>query len=223
VLIPTVAQLHERDPESIPVIYRESYRLLFFLAVPAFASLAVASPLISRLWIGHYEPAFIEFVAILSIAWLVNVLANPAYVVFLGVGALRWVSAACMVTLILNAALGYLVGHYAPASFRALAIVATSALSLAVGYLIVVAAFHHQNRVPFSQLLPEGSNRLLACSFASAFVLFPALCEASLRSSPPLIFAAAVVALLVAIVLVPVWLHPMRKRILRWVFSRVPA
>ena len=34
VLVPTVSSLHERDPKSIPALYRESYRLIFFLGDP---------------------------------------------------------------------------------------------------------------------------------------------------------------------------------------------
>jgi len=34
VLIPAISHLRERDPESIPAVYRESYRLVFFLAFP---------------------------------------------------------------------------------------------------------------------------------------------------------------------------------------------
>ena len=65
VLVPTVANLRERAPRSIPAIYRESYRVIFFLSVPAFAFLTAVSPIISRIWIGRYEPAFVIFVALL--------------------------------------------------------------------------------------------------------------------------------------------------------------
>ncbi len=68
VLVPTISRLQQRDPASIPVVYRESYRLVFFLAFPSFALLTGVSPLISRVWIGRYEAAFVEFVAILLLA-----------------------------------------------------------------------------------------------------------------------------------------------------------
>jgi O-antigen/teichoic acid export membrane protein len=53
VLVPTVANLQESDPGSLPRVYRDSYRLIFFLAVPTFAFLAAVSPIVSRIWIGR--------------------------------------------------------------------------------------------------------------------------------------------------------------------------
>jgi len=221
VLIPTIADLHERDPESIPVVYRDSYRLVFFFAVPAFASLAVASPLISRLWIGHYDPIFVDFVAILSLGWLVNVLANPSYVVALGTGALRWVSVGCISTVILNATLGFLAGHFATASgIGGVAVACASAFSLAVGYAIVLSAHHIERRVSFSQLLPEESTKILAASVVAALVLLPIVCS---RASGMTVSGNVTTALLLTLVVIPVWLHPMRRRVLHWVLSRVPS
>jgi O-antigen/teichoic acid export membrane protein len=179
VLVPTISHLQERDPESIPAVYRESYRLMFFLAVPAFTSLAVLSPLISRIWIGRYEPVFVEFVAILAAGWLVNVLTSPAYVVDLGTGALRWVSAGCISTAILNAGLGFLAGW----RLGGPAVVVAAAFSLASGYAIVLVAYHLENRVPFAQLLPKESGGVLFTSFVGVLVFLPFFCAAPARSA----------------------------------------
>jgi O-antigen/teichoic acid export membrane protein len=112
VLVPTISGLREREPEAIPAVYRASYRLVFFLGVPAFAFLLAVSPIVSRSWLGRYEPVFVLFVGLLAAGWLVNILSNPAYVVDLGAGALRWVSIRCACTAILNPALGYFAGKY---------------------------------------------------------------------------------------------------------------
>jgi O-antigen/teichoic acid export membrane protein len=219
VLVPTISHLQERDPKSIPAVYRESYRLIFFLAVPAFTSLAVSSPFISRVWIGRYEPVFVEFVAILAVGWLVNVLTNPAYVSNLGTGALRWVSLGCLVTAFLNAGLGFLFGW----RFGGPAVVFASAISLASGYLIVLVAYHLENRVPFSQLLPKESKGVLLTSIIGALIFLPFFCAAPVRAAISLPVTALAIAALIALIIVPMWLHPMRRRVLRLVFSRVPA
>jgi len=224
VLVPTVADLLERDPDSIALVYRDSYRVVFWLAVPAFACLTVASPLISRVWIGRFEPPFVEFVTILSAAWLVNVLANPAYVVDLGTASLRWVSLGCITTAILNAALGVLAGRFAvPFGLGGLAVVSTAASSLALGYAIVLIAYHFENRVAFAQLLPEKSGPILAAAVLSVFVCLPAVCTASVHSSALERPASTAILLLLTLILVSAWRHPMRRRVWRWVFSRVPA
>jgi O-antigen/teichoic acid export membrane protein len=219
VLVPTISHLRECDADSIPAVYRESYRLIFFLAVPAFTSLAILSPLISRIWIGRYESVFVEFVCILCAGWLVNVLANPSYVVDLGTGALRWVSLGCICTVILSAVLGFLAGW----RIGGPAVVAATAFSLATGYLVVLIAYHLENRVSFSQLLPKESGAILSTSAIGALVFLPLFCAASVRAAFSLPVTAGAISALMALILIPMFFHPMRKQLLRWVFSRVPA
>lgn len=219
VLVPTVSRLRESDPVSVPRLYRESYRLIFFLAIPASAFLIALSPLVSLFWIGRFEPVFISFVALLAAGWLVNILANPAYVVDLGTGALKWVSIGCAVTAILNAGLGFLAGL----RWGGTAVVGASVLSLAVGYTIVLAAYHLENRVSFTQLLPKESLGIVFTSLVGALIFFPFFSLSRERNQ--LSFAATAVTLgaFVITIAVPMWMHPLRKRLFHWVFSRVMA
>lgn len=218
VLIPTVSHLQEREPETLPALYRESYRLVFFLAVPAFAAVAVLSPVVSRVWIGHYEPIFVEFVAMLALAWLVNVLANPAYVLDLGTGDLRPVTIGCVATAVLNVGLGFIAGHL----FGGAAVVAVSAFSLGGGYVFIVAAYHLHNRVPFAVLFPAESRSLLMFSAPCAVILCTLLFSRASRSfSASMTFAAS--SLAVCLLLVPLWRHPLRARLIRWAFTQTAA
>jgi O-antigen/teichoic acid export membrane protein len=219
VLVPTISSLRERDPGAIPAVYRASYRLVFFLGVPAFAFLLTVSPIVSHIWLGRCEPVFVLFVALLAAGWLVNILSNPAYVVDLGTGALRWVSVGCGVTAISNPALGYFAGKYLGAA----AVVAVSALSLILGYAIVLAAYHLENRVPFGQLAPRDSGGILFASVAGVLIFLPYFGQARIGSLFTARIASALLAAFVTIILLPMWIHPMRKRLLSWVFSRMPA
>jgi O-antigen/teichoic acid export membrane protein len=219
VLVPTVSRLQEREPDSIPLLYRESYRLIFFLAIPSFAFLVALSPLVSILWIGHFEPIFVTFVALLAAGWLVNVLSNPAYVVDLGTGTLKWVSVGCAVTAILNAGLGFVAGIY----WGGTPVVAASVFSLAVGYVIVLGSYHVENRIPFVQLLPKESAGIVLTSLLGTviFLSFFSLSKEHLSLSLP--FMAGPLAALFTMIFIPMWVHPLRKRLLRWVLSRVAA
>jgi O-antigen/teichoic acid export membrane protein len=219
VLVPTVSSLQERSPESIPVIYRESYRLIFFLAVPAFAFLTLVSPIVSRIWIGHYESVFVLFAALLAMGWLVNVLANPAYVMDLGTGALHGISIGCAVTAMLNAALGFVVGKL----FGGPAVVAASVFALIAGYAIVLASYHVANRVSFAQLLPRESTGILLTSVFGAAIFFPLVRVSQAHSVAFSRTNTGILVVLITTILVPMWIHPMRKRVVNWVFSRVPA
>ena len=219
VLVPTIANLQERDPEAVPRIYRESYRLIFFLAIPTFAFLLAVSPLVSLIWLGTYQPIFVRFVEILAAGWLVNVLTNPSYVVNLGTGSLRWVSIGCATTAALNLMLGFIFGKY----FGGAAIVAASVLSLSLGYVIVLVSYHVENREPFRVLLPAGSVGIISSSIVGSylFLRFFSASEAhslySLRNALGLFVAA------LTMIIIPMWVHPLRRRALRWVLARMPA
>jgi O-antigen/teichoic acid export membrane protein len=215
VLVPAVSHLQERDPKSLPAIYRESYRIVFFFAVPTFAGSAILAPIMSRIWIGRYEPVFVEFVALLAAAWLVNVLANPAYVLDLGTGTLRPVTIGCAITAILNAALGITAGFLG----GGLAVVAASAFSLATGYIFVLTEYHFANRMPFAVLFPSESRALLLCSCTCAAAFVPFLVSLRSYSVPFQVTLTAAVAS-IALLFVAVWQHPLRKRLLRWALSR---
>ena len=216
VLVPTVSHLQQRDPDALPALYRESYRLIFFLSIPTFAFVVVAAPIVSRIWIGSYESAFVSFVALLAIGWLINVLANPAYVFDLGTGTLRWVSIAGAATAILNAGLGFVIGS----RFGGTAVVAVTAASLAIGYIIILMAYHLQNHVPLSILLPKESCWIILSGIVGILIFQMVFRSALFLNAHT--FESPSVALLILLVLlsIPMWLHPLRKRLMNWAFSR---
>lgn len=187
--------------------------------MPTFAFLVVAAPIVSRLWIGRYEPIFVTFVALLAGGWLVNVLANPAYVFDLGTGALRWVSIGCAATGILNAGLGFVLGR----QFGGTAVVAVSAASLAVGYIVVLVAYHLQNGAPLGILLPSESSWIVLSSAAGVLIFLPAFCSAFVLSGRSLQAVSVAFVALIAMIGIPMWVHPLRKRLINWAFSRQPA
>jgi O-antigen/teichoic acid export membrane protein len=219
VLVPTISSLKEIDAAAIPRIYRESYRLVFFLSVPTLSGLVVFSPLVSRVWLGRYEAVFVQFVALLALGWLVNILSNPAYVVDLGTGSLRWVSIGCAVTGILNPVLGYIAGT----SLGGIAVVAVSVFSLAVGYAIVLIAYHIENRVDFRQLLPSDSGNIVVASILAVAIFLPYFCSGRVATNGFRSATGFMVGLTILIMVLPMWRHPMRKRLMGWISSHLPA
>jgi len=218
VLVPTISSLGESEPNAIDRIYRDSYRVVFFLAVPSFAVLAMASPFISVLWIGRYEPVFVRFVGLLAVGWLVNVLCNPAYVVDLGTGSLRWVSIGCAVTAVLNAGLGIMAGRFAGGA----TIVAAGVLSLITGYLIILVAYHRERHESFGILLPHESRTILMLSVASGLMLLPLLYSGEGLALSPRVFASAAV-ILAASIAIPAWAHPIRRRLFQWLAAGISS
>jgi len=219
VLIPTVSDLHERDPKSISLVYRESYRVIFYLAVPVFACVALLSPVVSRVWIGRYEPVFIQFAAILAAGWLVNVLANPAYVADLGTGQLKWPSIGCIVAATLNVGLGLAAGL----RFGGIGVVGATAISQAVGYTVIIAAYHVENQIAFGQLLPRESWAVVSASIAGAAALLPIFCSACVRSRFSLFVAEAALGMVLVSLAAMMWRHPMRRQLFLWLYEQAPV
>lgn len=218
VLVPTVAGLHESDPSIVPRLYRDSYRVIFYLSIPLFAFLIVLSPVVSRIWLGRSDSAFVALVALLAVGWLVNVLCNPSYVIALGTGDLRWVTIGCFCTIFLNASLGYWGGKY----LGGFAVVAAAVISLIFGYLVILLSYHLSNRISFTHLWPAHSLLLVLASAAGAAFFLPYFHSrsSSLASVPTV---SGILAALTLIVLVPMWFHPMRRRLFQWLTSRLPA
>lgn len=215
ILVPTVSSLQETEPALIPAVYRDSYRLMFFLAVPTFAFVGIAGPIVSRIWLGRAEPIFIQFVAIIAAGWLVNALGNPAYVMDLGTGALRWVSMGCLVTAVLNFALGFAAGKFLGGA----AVVPASMFSLVIGYAIVIASYHLTHAVPFADLLPHESRRLLVVSVLGAAAFAPIFLTTESSGLVPSRLILMLAVTTAALVVEAMWTHPLRKRLQNWVLS----
>lgn len=193
--------------------------MILYLAVPSFAFLLAVSPVVSVVWLGSYQPTFVCFVGLLTAGWLVNILSNPAYVVDLGTGALRWISAGCATTCILNFALGLAGGKL----FGGPGVVAASAFSLLLGYALVLVSFHGENRVPFSVLLPRESLKIILSSLLGGLLVFPYLRRLTAIAPFPRAATIALLAALLSAILIPMWAHPLRRRLWRWALSRTPA
>ena len=101
--------------------------------------------------------------------------------------------------------------------------VAVSAFTLMLGYAIVLAAYHLQNRAPFRELVPQDSGGIVAASAAGLVIFFPYFSRAGIHTLISVRMGSGLMAAVVLMIILPMWVHPMRKRLLSWVFSRLPA
>ncbi|MFX0133937.1 MAG: oligosaccharide flippase family protein [Candidatus Hodarchaeota archaeon] len=212
VLVPTIANLRERSPESIKDVYRESYNLLLYLALPFFSAIIVFSPLISQLWIGYYEQNFVMFTVLLSIGWFISSLACPAYFTNLGINELRWNTYSHIIIGVLNFSLGFVFGYL----FGGTAVVVSWVISLITGSIIIPFMYHRRYKLPLVQLLPKEHISIGLASIAGASIsMF--LYHSLDGKFNPLINSSTVVFLFITIIVFPFWTHPMRKRLIRWI------
>lgn len=212
VLVPAFAQLKELEPERIRGLYLRSYRLLFFISAPLFSALIVGAPLVSRVWIGRYEEAFVTATVILASGWFFNTLCVPAYHAGLGTGELRWNLISHAVMALSNVGLGYLLGRYLGGA----GVMAGWAAALAAGGVVLVVSFHRTNRLPVRELLPASSMWLAACCLAGTLPGY-LMIERAARGESPLLHAAATFAGLACLLARPLWTHPVRGEITEWI------
>jgi O-antigen/teichoic acid export membrane protein len=214
VLVPAIAGLAENSPERLRYIYYENYRLLLYLSLPFFAAIIMSIPLISDLWIGHYESIFVMFSIFLTIGWFSNLMVAPGYFANLGTGRLRWNTTSHISIAMLNIILGIALGSV----FGGIGVVIAWTISLVLGSAVVVVSYHIENHITFRVLFP-GENRWLA--FASACgMLFGLLIFNKFNTIVSMTWLAPSCLMVFLAIVVPVfYVHPMTKRMKGWITS----
>lgn len=205
VLFPAIADLKERDPKKVASVYRTSYQLLFYLSLPLYSLIIISLPVISELWIGHYEKIFISFGVLLTLGWFLNTLSAPAYFVNLGTGELGWNVGGHVAIGVLNAILGLLLGVY----FGGTGVVAAWMLALALGSSLIYFSYNTKHKIPLIELLPRESSLLIIVSLIGAVSIIAVQDKTDYLCMIPSIFLMAI--------LVALWFHPMRRRLMGWI------
>jgi O-antigen/teichoic acid export membrane protein len=212
VLVPAIADLQETRPEAIRTVYKDSYRLLVYFALPLFSALIAISPIVSELWLGHYERLFVLFSALLGVGWFCNTLIVPAYFANMGTGDLMLNLVSHAVTGISNVLLGFVFGLLG----GGIAVVAASVFSLFIGSIILIYFYHKKHNIPFRELLPV-EDAGLAVGSLSGLIASTAMYY-SLGGNTALIPRLfSVIIVYVAIIAVPSWRHPLRARLMMWI------
>ena len=210
VLIPTIADLQEKNPKYIQKVYKDSYCLLFYIAVPFFSLIIILTPIISQLWIGQYENVFVRFSILLAVGWFISTLTAPATFAFLGIGKLRWYTIGSVTIAVLNLSLGLLLGNI----YGGTAVVAAWVFSLSLGSLISPISYHYSHKIPIIELLPKESTGIGLASIAGLSICLVLYYQLELT---PLAMAAILVLIFFSIVVIPFLLHPMSKRLVGWI------
>lgn len=218
VLVPAIADLHETAPEKIRSVYLKSYTLLFYLALPLFTLIIISTPLISAIWIGHYEGSFVISGILLAIGWYVNTLNAPSYFAYLGEGDLRWNVISHISIGVLNVGLGIVLGLL----FHGIGVVVAWVAALSLGSAVICLAYHLTHKIPLSDIVPKESRVMLAI-YMTLLVLSLMAPRGFNQVYVSTAMNTIMVLLSLPIILIPFWLHPMRKRLKGWVTASVPG
>jgi O-antigen/teichoic acid export membrane protein len=216
VLVPAIADLEEKNPEKIQSVYLTSYQLIFYLALPLCSLIILCTPVISILWIGHYEGIFITFSILLAIGWFLNTLSVPAYYSGLGSGKLLWNVISYISIGTMNAVLGIFLGMY----HGGMGVVIAWVVSLAIGSSIIYLFYHINNDIPLMELIPKTSKMLvvtcIVCILISRIMFnkFDYIIN-------PFVSNGIITFAIFIILLIHLWFHPMRKRLIGWITTEL--
>ena len=212
VLIPVIADLKENTPKKIQSVYLTSYNLLFYLALPLYSLIIVSIPIISELWIGHYERIFVIFGTMLAIGWFFYTLNAPAHYANLGTGELRWNVVSHIAIALLNVGLGFLLGFF----YGGIGVVVACVISLALGSSIVYLSYHIRYKIPLIELAPKASRIITIMCLIGIFSFF--IIHHKFFGSFNTIALNGIIILLFSTIVSPfLWFHPMRKRLIGWI------
>lgn len=207
VLVGTIASLNERMPDKIGSLYHTSVKVVIFLTIPAYVALIMISPILSTVLLGSFELVFIVMLVLLSIAWSINTLCGPAYVVYLGIGKLRWNTIVHILMAILNISLGVFLGSL----FGGIGVVLGWVASLICGSLLLIVAFsiEQKERWDIYVTLP---NLLLMigalCSIFLTIALYFVLADSSWVNQ-----SIAIGVCFTVCMSFPLWRHPVRNQL----------
>lgn len=227
VLVPAFANLKQLNPQKVSELYLASSHIVIYLAVPSFGLLAICAPLVSEVWIGHYEPAFVWPMVMLCAGWLVNTLSAPAYFASLGTGEMRINVMSHVVMTIANIVLALALGQV----IGGLGVVAGWAIALGIGGLWLNICYCNQKSIAFGNLISRDDRTLglyVAFGLGASHLAWQVLPKSWGTLLPalgmpiawgPILTSAVTILGYLAILALQIWKHSIRSDLQRWLVS----
>lgn len=204
VLVPVVANSVTFDTKKLASLYQANQQLLWFVTLPLYTVVAVGTPLLSILWIGHYEPYFVFCASMLILAWSLNTFNVPAYFFNLGSGRIVW----NMISHIWTGGCNAILGSFLGILFGAKGVICAMSVSLITGSAIILVEFHLKNKITWKYLFPSEAKLLVLASISALTIFYLLLNKVILFNSFYIYLFHAILPL--SILLVPLWYHPIR-------------
>lgn len=189
-------------PAQVRALHRDAVAILRFALPPYFALVAAVLPLALVLWKGQFDATFLQVALIQAAAWSCNLIALPAYMLYLGLGRLRWT----VLSHVAIAAILLLAGPLMGSLAGGMGVLAAGAIALVGGSLVVPIAFDRDYPPAGPRdaraWLPGAVLVLAAVAASAAISLVPALQRIEVFAALPA--GAALLALGLA------WTNPLR-------------
>ena len=151
VMVPVVAHTNSTQKENLKELYNKMMSITFFVNVLLISVLLIFTPIISILWIGHWEPIFVFSMLLLTTSIFVNILIGPAYFSCVGEGNLNLILKSQIMIGILNLILGYVLGYY----FSGKGVIVSWAISVAISSFYLFYNYQKEKDIPLTNLFTK--------------------------------------------------------------------
>jgi hypothetical protein len=105
--------------------------------------------------------------------------------------------------------------------YDGIGVVIAWALSLVVGGGVVCLSYHKKHAIPFVELLPKASNTLLITCLSCILIILMMQHVIDLNVDP-IVLNSTLVLFFTLVISIPLWLHPLRRRLLILVRNEFP-
>ena len=210
-IVPAIAHWHETNSAYVQLAYRKSFQILLVLVLVCLPLLTALAPIISRLWIGQYEHIFVLCFLFLVFGWFLNILSNPAYFGYLGIGRLRWNILGHVVIGVISLGFGILFGL----SYGGSGVVLAYAMAIPVGSGLTLWAYHREYGIRAAKLIEPHSVFLAFAGIAGGLVTV-FLYHRVLDHLHPWVLVFLLLLSYALVVAIPLWRHPIRKTLQGW-------
>lgn len=86
--LPAKTRLLASNPDAFRELYQKSMTMVGLASTLVLGAVALVSPFIMPIWLGHEEPLLSAFVAILALGFWINAVSAPAYTLGMSSGAM---------------------------------------------------------------------------------------------------------------------------------------
>jgi O-antigen/teichoic acid export membrane protein len=157
VTIPVIAHFNHNQKSYLRTFYLRSFPFVFTSGIIATSALIFFSAILSRFWIGHYEPVFVNYSIIIALGMMGNILCVPAYFNYLGIGKLDLLVVVQVIDATLNVLLCLLLSYFSPAY----GVVFAWSIAAVLGAGMILYSFHRQNNLALNELVKKNNLMLL--------------------------------------------------------------
>ncbi len=160
VIIPVVAEAKEINPNNITILYTKVFSIVLYLNILLTTFIVVSAPVISLIWIDHYESIFVNVLILGSLSMFFNISSTPAYFNYMGEGKNNWILIAIFISFSINSILGYFLGL----NFGGIGVVISSSIALVLNAILIISSFHRFKEIKTLHLLSYYDFKLIISS-----------------------------------------------------------